>query len=1153
MAKKIKTKLDDTDNSFTGTGAMDVVLGKGGNDNLSGGNGNDVLKGGDGNDTLRGGKGDDKLVGGAGDDNMLGGQGDDTLSAKAGNDIVNGGAGDDVVILSGNFADATVTRDGENFIIVTAAGTVTVSNVELFKFADQTVSADDLDGDDGITLTEEADTVTGHIINAPRGFTPGGTDQVNTLNDDDVLTGTTATDDILNFDYVNDADTGDTNIQPKMSGIEIIDIDVRLDSDATLDFQDSSGVEEIRVGGIDDFVEFTADNIQDAAGTLGGAGLELSVNDSNADDAGVSFYFDGDAVDGDDDSVNLTLNDVDLWYVDIDDENGDSGSGIEHVNLASTGDANELDELWLEDAEDLTVTGDQDLTLGYEQELVRGTGQVEAIAHFGGLMDVAGSLTKIDASALTGDLDIVVGEETIADLDGTSGTKVDFSIVTGSGDDTIRLASGMDTKGDTIDGGLGANTLQVYDSVTAGTISNMQLLDIRGGLDNDGLFDDDTITVDASLFTGLTDVWIRNESSEFGQTQAGENLDVILNKVTADLAQNISLQHGVTGANGIDDLYVEVNLAVATGTTDTVALTIADKLDDEDRGVNTDPRFNFELNAAAVENITIDDIDSESNTVDLDAIASHTGTLTVTGGQVGKFLNFDPEGLIQYDLSGFAVDGEDFQDGGPNALVFKTISASTFVGDFIARIGTVNVDITTGTGNDTIIFDAVDLHAGLSISDKVNLGAGNDTVAIDGSFLANSISIGASEWTNFKGVDNIRLVDNDAQGYKITLTNELVDQTDGGSVINIINDLDPDSDGTPFDTESDAIIDARSLNSSNFFTYDGAEVGPTGAGFTVFERFILSDANINGGSTIDGGYEDYINTAFVPGTTDPLDLPNGNQDILEIRNAAVVTVGDLAKISNVGTLEFTNDTAAVQSSVLDLDNATIDSLVNSAHIASAAEPEILLVRAVGNALVPGAGTEVLVDLAGVDFTKFGVVLQAEVGGSFELQNNIGQVTFLGSDDDDVFFGGNGNDRLYGGLGDDIFGTMGGDDYINLSDDSIGVNPDGFDDTIVFGVEDAGGLVSVDAFENITFGGDVGDDVLDLTNLGLTTINYTAVALTEGSAMGSDVLSFVTPAAATGDNIIYVDVNNDNVFNLANDLVITLEDAGDILWGTNIVL
>ncbi|MBX9455498.1 MAG: S-layer protein [Rhizobium sp.] len=144
MAKKIK--LNNKDNDWSGTKKAEVVFGNGGDDTLTGGGGNDKLNGGSGNDILRGGAGDDKLIGGAGDDRLLGGAGDDTIVAGVGNDTVDGGAGDDLVKIAGNLADATVSMDGDYYVITMTDGSVTkVKNVELFKFADGTVGPADLD------------------------------------------------------------------------------------------------------------------------------------------------------------------------------------------------------------------------------------------------------------------------------------------------------------------------------------------------------------------------------------------------------------------------------------------------------------------------------------------------------------------------------------------------------------------------------------------------------------------------------------------------------------------------------------------------------------------------------------------------------------------------------------------------------------------------------------------------------------------------------------------------------------------------------------------------------------------------------------------------------------------------------------------------
>lgn len=90
-----------------------------------------------------------------------------------------------------------------------------------------------------VTLTEGVDILAGNVFEAPRGWTPGGTDQVNTLNDDDVLTGS-GENPTLNFTYVQDADIPQPLITPTLNGIETVNVRFATQQDdAFLDLQDA--------------------------------------------------------------------------------------------------------------------------------------------------------------------------------------------------------------------------------------------------------------------------------------------------------------------------------------------------------------------------------------------------------------------------------------------------------------------------------------------------------------------------------------------------------------------------------------------------------------------------------------------------------------------------------------------------------------------------------------------------------------------------------------------------------------------------------------------------------------------------------------------------------------------------------------------------
>ncbi|MBR7748545.1 hypothetical protein, partial [Undibacterium baiyunense] len=82
--------------------------------------------------------------------------------------------------------------------------------------------------------------------------------------------------------------------------------------------------------------------------------------------------------------------------------------------------------------------------------------------------------------------------------------------------------------------------------------------------------------------------------------------------------------HSTTGNGDVTQTTLNANLKSSSGTSDTVAVTLLD-------GVNTDNKFNLTLNASGAENLTINNNDSESNIVELGTNSSHTGTITVKG------------------------------------------------------------------------------------------------------------------------------------------------------------------------------------------------------------------------------------------------------------------------------------------------------------------------------------------------------------------------------------------------------------------------------------------------------------------------------------------------------------------------------------------
>lgn len=534
-------------------------------------------------------------------------------------------------------------------------------------------------------------------------------------------------------------------------------------------------------------------------------------------------------------------------------------------------------------------------------------------------------------------------------------------------------------------------------------------------------------------------------------------VNFFLTDLTDTQATGITVLHSTTLNNQISNTVI--NAAIKDNTADnTLGVTIADGTNTDPR-FNFTIVTALSGNSSTFENVTLTDNDTESNSITLQNFAQHTGTVTITGGESGDFISLDTDirgavlaadvtnvttgitadnGNVQHGLLGLDVSGgnSDYAagnifDAGASTnqvrLGAAVIDASAAVSDVIVRVSTNAASatgaqhITMGSGNDTVIFDNLnDTRAGLTISDTVAGGDGNDTLVIDGNGVR--INLSASEWTNVSGFENLRLVGNGSavagadvlygqNQYNLTLTNSLI-AANGNGMLNIINDNDSSNDvaavvgssvghnTTTTGVENGVTIDARTLDASHHFSYNGEEggwldgnanglydIGEEVAGGTV-DRFILSDANVNGQNIIDGGAVDNSFATW-----------GANTDVLEIRNSAVATVGDLENLKNIGIIAGSNDQAVEQTLVLQLNDNVVDSMVDSYHTSSTTEQETLTVRVgqTNDITVPVAATALNFD--GSALTQRSIVnitLDQNVGTTNDsIKLGMGLVTVLG--------------------------------------------------------------------------------------------------------------------------------------------------------------
>lgn len=864
------------------------------------------------------------------------------------------------------------------------------------------VAAGTGEGGAGFQLTNGTDVASANVFTANQVYTPGGNDRINSLQDEDRLTGT-GTNATLNATLGNAGDNGGTMITPTLVNVNTINAAFTGSGGTAvniLDLQDATGVNAVNITRISDAnVTVTVQNITSAAS-------QLSVKNSQSPNNNVNFTFLGSAVAGTADSTTLTVNNVNTGTLRVEQNAAAPTEGFETINLVSSGSANAVRVLQAEDLRTLNISGTQNLSIGNATPIVRaGTTQDEALDRVAGFNNVAGSFTTLDASGLQASLVVNLGNEVTARTDATSGGLVNFAFTGTANNDVVRLLNGTDSNGDSINGGDGRDTLQVLASVATGTFTGLEVLDIRGQANAP-----QTIAANLARFTGLEEIMIRNEGNNGAGVGANQALTVNLTGANATQYAGIQLQHGVTTNNGVADLTVNATLTTNT-TADTAGVTWADQLDGEARGINQDARFNFTLGAAQAENVTLRDNDSESNSVHLSQhstglpVAGRVDTtLTINGGAVGQFISTDSFGAAGNQAAGAnagyghntdsallggdsttvlaaavgfggvvganrdtdvarvlvgttGIAGVGGAIGDANRLIFQTIDAATYAGNVELRLGDVtradgvsSQRITTAAGNDTFIFDAIgSTSAGFTSGDTIAAGAGTDTLVIDGNTATipgtPRINHQASEWDNLTGIDVLRF------GNNAGVANSNGTVSGGGAYYSRIdNEFIAQTDAgnrltiinndgdLSRNTESDLELDLRGLSQNMWVTFVGADANGAAVGVISSNRLVLDDTSANQNMVLNGGDSDI--SAL---------LRSGNNNTYEVRNTANVSISDLSQTSNFGTINFTNDQATVQTLTLTLNNTVVSNLVDSSWTATQASAEVLNIVATDGA------------------------------------------------------------------------------------------------------------------------------------------------------------------------------------------------------------
>jgi len=593
------------------------------------------------------------------------------------------------------------------------------------------------------------------------------------------------------------------------------------------------------------------------------------------------------------------------------------------------------------------------------------------------------------------------------------------------------------TPGDNLNGGAGTDTLlasvsgthtgaQSHSVVTLSGIEKVLVSNFETSAFND--------TFDAGLWTGVTNLGL-TASSATGDTIFTN----VGNSVTAEMA-------------GAADLTVTYASTLLTGTADTQALNLSGAT-----GAATFTTSNGATGYAETLNIASG---TSANSITL-ADNRHK-TINVTGSQ-----NLT---LALTDTSNSTTK----------------VDASALTGALtLSGLGTTNISIVGGAGNDTVTGANIDLN------DTINGGAGTDTFKTAAAITAaNAVNI-----TNFEVLE---------------VTGDAVTQAANALV----------------GVTSVSVNDATAGSANGTITF--SNMGAT----TALSVKAVGDAT-----------DDVTATLTTNTLTDAITVTLGTAtagvtfDVLTLDNYETITIGNAVAASTVGSLTSSQVTKAVINATA-ATTITAVSAANLATIDASASTANVTVGAVTKAssITGGAGNDTFTGGANADTIIGGA-------GNDTIDGSGGNDNIQGGDGNDSITGGAGNDIVDGGAGNDIFTDVAantdnfaggdGDDtftitaFANLTSADT-ISGGAGNDTIVFSADgnydftaDVTILTNVSGVESFKFTGLAGGNDTVTLNDGIVSAAGNTLNIVNGSASATTfsaaaVLSSSSKVVLTSD-------------------------------------
>lgn len=681
-----------------------------------------------------------------------------------------------------------------------------------------------------------------------------------------------------------------------------------------------------------------------ASGDTTFSGLKNLVNaEMNNGAADLTLDFNASVVTGTTDAIDLTVSNTTAGTF--------TAAGVETVNVKTGLVDSTLTELTVADATVVNVSGTTDLTV------------------------TNGLATKtIDASTLTGDLTLTLGNQ-------------NQTVTAGTGNDTIDAATFL-TKADTLVGGEGTDTLKmsVGNSTIDATASTGELINVSGFEVMQVNSTNDAATLDLNGVTGVTAVEAAANTYSLAIAGTNESVDdtvsftlngttyttdkMVLTSADATkdsveemVAAKINSLDGFTAVAAADSVTITATSgeavelsgityndagttnavgggAAATGSLSAVGTTGLTNVTFANLAADT------AVNVYSADKVTANLKDASG---DADALTVNLATVAADKGfdhTVGEFetanietLNLNSAGLTDgkkntletlsadSKLTTLNVTGDSDLDltGTLTASKLATVNAGTFTGDLsIDGISTLDQTITTGAGNDTIVMagnltaaDVIDGGANTALADGTD---GKDKVTVTGA--VGTVSVAAAlQITNVEDVEFANgAADANLDATAITGASSLAFSQDSGQSTKVVNLAAGTEIGMGIgDVEFEGTLDVALADASG--TADSITLN-------------YADA-INAGTTTVLKVADTVETLNISATKDT-DSNDTTQTITSTNMKAtnvVITDGDAGSTLALGTLasNTTNVDASAHKGALTMVGATGVAMTVSAN------------------------------------------------------------------------------------------------------------------------------------------------------------------------------------------------------------------------------